>query len=405
MRPSRLALIASLAALPAYAQNDAGAGDYVVQGERNTDFEPAFDAQFRAPAVASEFELKTEALAGPLVHPWGIAALPSGGYVVTERPGRLRHVAEDGTISDPIEGVPEVLAEKQGGLLDIAIGPNFTEDRTVYMTYAKPLGDGLSATAAARAVLSDDMTALSDVQEIWVQEPGSTAPMHYGSRIDFDGNGHAFVTTGEHFTEKYRDYAQDRDKTYGKVIRIGLDGSVPDDNPFVGQDGAIGSIWSLGHRNIQSAAIDPEGRIWTIEHGPEGGDELNRPEAGLNYGWPVVSYGRNYDGSPVGSGDASAEGFEQPVYFWDPVIAPSGMAFYDGEMFPEWDGDILAGSLYPGGLVRLTMEDDRVTGEERLLRDLGRVRDVEVLADGSFLLITDEENGEIVHVTRSEQTN
>jgi glucose/arabinose dehydrogenase len=340
-----------------------------------------------------------------LEHPWGIEALPEGGYLVTERPGRLRHVTEDGTISDPIDGVPEVVAQEQGGLLDVALGPDFESDRTIYLTYAKPVGDGLSATAAARAVLSEDVTALSDVEDIFVQEPGSTVPMHFGSRILFDDVGHAFVTTGEHFTERYRDYAQDLDKTYGKVIRVGLDGSVPDDNPFVGEENAIASIWSLGHRNIQSAAIGPDGRLWTIEHGPEGGDELNQPEAGLNYGWPVVSYGRNYDGSPVGSGEASAEGFEQPVYFWDPVIAPSGMAFYEGEMFAEWDGDILAGSLYPGGVVRLRLEDDRVSGEARLLRDIGRVRDIEVLADGSFVRITEEAYGEVVRVTRSGQTN
>jgi glucose/arabinose dehydrogenase len=355
--------------------------------------------------MSSDFELQTESLAGPLEHPWGIAAMPGGGFLVTERPGRLRHVADDGTISDPIEGVPEVVAEKQGGLLDVALGPDFESDRAIYLTYAKPVGDGLSATAAARAVLSEDLTALSEVQDIFVQEPGSNAPMHYGSRVLFDGEGHAFVTTGEHFTMEYRDYAQDLDKTYGKVVRIGLDGSIPEDNPFVGDDTAVDAIWTLGHRNIQSAAIDADGQLWTIEHGPAGGDELNRPEPGLNYGWPVVSYGETYDGAPIGSGEASAEGFEQPVYFWDPVIAPSGMAFYEGEMFSEWHGDILAGSLYPGGLVRLSLEDDRVSGEERLLRDIGRVRDVEVLADGSFVLITDEANGEIMHVTRSERTN
>lgn len=405
MSISRLALAAALAGTPVYAQTDAGSGDYVVQGERNTSFEPAFPEQFRAPAAASEFQVEASSLAGPLVHPWGIAALPDGGYLVTERPGRLRHVAEDGTISEPISGVPEVASQRQGGLLDVALGPDFSESRTIYLTYSKPVGDGLFATAAARGVLSEDLASLSDVEDIFVQEPGATAPMHFGSRLVFDGEGHVFITTGEHFTEQYRQYAQDLDKTYGKVVRFDLDGSVPEDNPFVDQDGAIGSIWSLGHRNIQAAALDDRGRLWTIEHGPQGGDELNLTEAGLNYGWPVVSYGRNYDGSPVGSGDASAEGFEPPEYFWDPVIAPSGMAFYEGEMFSEWDGDVLVGSLTPGGLVRLAMDGERVVGEERLLRDLGRVRDVEVLADGSLLLITDEENGEILRVTRSQETN
>ena len=405
MTVSRLALAIALASAPACAQDAAGASDYVAQGERNTSFEPAFEAQFRAPAVSSPFQVEATSLAGPLVHPWGIAALPERGYLVTERPGRLRHVAEDGTISDPISGVPEVVAQEQGGLLDVALAPDFAESRTIFLTYAKPVGDGLSATAAARAVLSDDMSSLSEVQDIFVQEPGATAPMHFGSRAVPDGQGHVYVTTGEHFTERYRDYAQDLDKTYGKVVRVNADGTVPEDNPFTGQEGAIDSIWSLGHRNIQAAALDDQGRLWTIEHGPQGGDELNLTEAGLNYGWPVVSYGRNYDGAPVGSGEASAEGFEQPEYFWDPVIAPSGMTFYQGEMFSEWNGDILVGSLVPGGLVRLTLEGDRVAGEERLLRDAGRIRDVEVLDDGSVLLLTDEENGEILRLTRAEGSN
>ena len=403
MRFSRIALAASIAAAPACAQTDAGDGDYVVQGERNTSFEPAFEAQLRAPAMSSPFELSSESLAGPLVHPWGIAALPDGGYLVTERPGRLRHVTAEGDLSEPISGVPEVVNQRQGGLLDVAISPEFEADRTIFMTYAKPVGGG-SATAAARAVLSEDMTSLTEVEDIFVQQPGASAPMHFGSRVVIDGED-VFVTTGEHFTQQYRVYAQDLDKTFGKVVRVGRDGSVPQDNPFVGQEGAIDSIWSSGHRNIQAAALDDDGRLWTIEHGPKGGDELNRPEPGLNYGWPVVSYGEQYSGGPVGSGEASAEGFEQPVYFWDPVIAPSGMAFYDGEMFPEWQGDILVGSLYPGGLVRLSLNGDRVSGEERLLRDAGRVRDVEVLADGSLLLITDEEEGEIMHITRSDSTN
>ena len=405
MTISRLALAIALASAPACAQDAAGAGYYVAQGERNTDFEPAFAEQFRAPAVSSPFEVESTSLAGPLVHPWGIAALPDGGYLVTERPGRLRHVSDDGTISDPLSGVPEVVAQEQGGLLDVALAPDFAESRTIFLTYAKPVGDGLSATAAARAVLSDDMTSLSEVQDVFVQEPGATAPMHFGSRAVPDGQGHVFITTGEHFTDQYREYAQDLDKTYGKMVRVNPDGTVPEDNPFTGQEGAIDSIWSLGHRNIQAAALDDQNRLWTIEHGPQGGDELNLTEAGLNYGWPVVSYGQNYDGTPVGSGEASAEEFEQPEYFWDPVIAPSGMAFYQGQMFSEWNGDILVGSLVPGGLVRLTLEGDRVAGEERLLRDAGRIRDVEVLDDGSILLLTDEQNGEILRLTRAEGSN
>ena len=369
-------------------------------GERNTDFMPAFENQTRAPLQSTGFELETTVVASGLEHPWGIAPLPEGGHLVTERPGRLRHVAPDGTLSEPMAGVPEVLAQEQGGLLDVKLGPDFAADRMVYLTYAKPMGGGRSATAAARGRLSDDMTALEGVEDIFVQDPPSPSPMHYGSRLAFDGRGHVFVTTGEHFTERERDHAQDLDKTYGKVVRLNLDGSVPDDNPFAGREGAIPSIWSLGHRNVQAAVVTPDGALLTVEHGPRGGDELNRPEPGLNYGWPVVSYGENYDGSPVGSGQASQEGMEQPVYFWDPVIAPGGMDLHQGEAFSAWNGDLLIGSLYPGGVVRIELgEDGRVSAEERLLRDAGRVRTVEVLPDGSFVYLTDTESGEIVHVT------
>ena len=382
-----------LLATPACAQS-------FTWGERNTDLAPAFAQQFRAPLATTDVEIAQDVLAGGLVHPWGIAVLPGGaGYLVTERSGDLRHLSVDGTLSDPIAGVPEVLAERQGGLLDVAVGPTFADDRAVFLTYAKPMGDGRSATAAARATLSDDRTALSDVVDIFVQDPPSPTPMHYGSRIVFLPDGTAALTTGEHSSRRERVFAQDLDKTYGKVARVALDGTAPSDNPFVGQAGAVDTIWSYGHRNIQGAAVAPDGTLWTIEHGPAGGDELNRPEAGLNYGWPVISYGENYDGSEVGSGEAAREGMEQPVYFWDPVIAPGGMMFHQGAAFGDWNGDLLIGSLYPGGVVRLSLDaEGRVVEEERLLRDVGRVRDVEVLEDGTFLILTDFENGSVIHV-------
>ena len=390
-----------IAALPLTVPHLAAAQDFDY-GQRNTDFPPAFPEQFRAPLAQSEVELETETLAGGLVHPWGIAVLPDeAGYLVTERAGQLRHVTADGAVSAPIAGVPEVFAREQGGLLDVAVSPDFVSDRMVYMTYAKPIGgEGQSATAAARGVLSDDLSELTEVEDIFVQDPPSDAPMHYGSRILLPGDGTAIVTTGEHFTEETRVFAQDLDKTYGKVIRVNVDGSAPDDNPFVGDEAAVDTIWSYGHRNVQGAALQKDGTLWTIEHGPKGGDELNRPEAGLNYGWPVISYGKNYDDTPVGSGESKQEGMEQPVYFWDPVIAPGGMMFHAGETFADWNGDLLIGSLNPGGVVRLSLnEDGLVTEEERLLRDQGRVRDVEVLEDGSFLFITDFDNGSLMHVT------
>jgi glucose/arabinose dehydrogenase len=264
----------------------AQSNDPVEQGAPNVpQFQPAFPEQTRAPDSDSGVRVSAEKFAAPLAHPWGIDMLPGGGYLVTERAGRLRVISEDGKLSEPVAGMPEVVARKQGGLLDVTAGPNFAEDRMIYWTYSKPLGQGRSATAAARGRLSEDLSRVSEVEDIFVQEPPSRSPMHYGSRILFDGEGHAFITTGEHFTEKERKLAQELDATYGKVIRITLDGSVPEDNPFVDRQGAIGSIWSYGHRNIQGAAIHPEtGELWVIEHGPKGGDEVNIPQPGKNYG-------------------------------------------------------------------------------------------------------------------------
>lgn len=376
----------------------------VEQGPANRpDVAPAFEAQRGAPAVRTEAELATDEVAGPLEHPWAIAVLPGdAGYLVTERPGRLVHVSQSGEISEPIAGVPEVLDEEQGGLLDVALAPDFEDRRVIFLTYAKPMMDDLSATAAARAVLSEDMTELTGVEDIFLQSPGSRTPMHYGARVIPDGEGHVFVTTGEHFTEAERAYAQDLDKTYGKIVRVGVDGSVPQDNPFVGEPGAQTNIWTLGHRNIQGAAIRPDtGQLWAIEHGPAGGDELNLIEPGLNYGWPVVSYGINYDGSEVSEGlyRHAENGFEEPVYYWDPVIAPGGMTFYDGQLFEAWEGDALIAGLVAGGLVRLEMDGDRVAGEERLVTDLGRVRDVAVDRDGSVLVVTDFPDGALWRIT------
>ena len=392
----------SALAAPGHGESDVT----FTRGNRNTNFAPAFDAQFRADLVERSASTSTELLAGGLVHPWGIDQLPDGSFLVTERPGRLRHVTPDGTVHDPIAGLPEVYNAApetgwatQAGLLDVKAGPDFAQDRMVYLTYSKPMGNGMSATAAARGVLSEDMTELTGVEDIWIQSPPSDAAMHYGSRLVFPGDGTVFITTGEHFTEQYRDYAQDLDRTYGKVTRVNLDGSIPEDNPFVGRDGDD-AIWSLGHRNIQGADLAPDGSLFVVEHGPAGGDEVNKPAPGANYGWPLVSYGEQYEGELVGTGEASMEGMEQPLYFWDPVIAPGGASFVTGEMFPEWEGDLMIGSLYPGGLVRLTFDEDGyVAEEERLLRNQGRVRDVDVLADGSIVFLTDFENGSIMHVT------
>ena len=364
----------------------------VDQGAPNTDFQPAFEHQTRAPALP-ETPVTVSTFAEGLANPWGIAALPDGSYLVTERPGTLRRIAADGTLSDPIGGVPAVDAQQQGGLLDVAIAPDFATTGVIFLTYAKGVAGG-TVTAAARAVLDGDR--LSQVQDIFVQDPPADTYAHYGSRVVPTADGKVYITTGEHFTEANRQLAQDIETTYGKTIRLNADGSVPQDNPFVGRDG-VDSIWSYGHRNLQGATLGPDGTLWTMEHGPAGGDELNHPQAGLNYGWPVISYGVNYDGSPVGSGETAMEGMEQPVYYWDPVIAPSGMAFYAGSYAP-WQGDLLIGSLNPGELVRLKFANGKVIGEERLLQDIGRMRDVEVLPDGSVLVLTDNSYGVVLRV-------
>ena len=381
----RFAMVIAVALMPLSALAQ------VPQGAPNADFAPAFQNQTRAPALA-ETPLDVTVFAKGLRRPWGIAPLPSGQFLVTERGGALRVVSADGSVSGPISGVPDVFADGQGGLLDVAISPRFSQDRTIFWTYSKPVRGG-AVTAAARGALSNE-GRLTDVRDIFVQSDPNRGGRHFGSRIIPMRDGTVWITTGDRGEGDSGTMPQQLDSTVGKVIRVAADGGVPQGNPFVGQAGAE-EIWSLGHRNMQGAAIDDRGRLWTIEHGPRGGDELNLPLAGRNYGWPIVSYGINYSGDPLGSGAAVLSGTEQPVYYWDPVIAPAGMAFYDGP-YNAWRGDLLIGSLNPGGLVRLKISGDRVVGEERLLPDVGRVRDVEVLADGRVLLLVD--SGEILAV-------
>ena len=381
-------LAAILALVPSIALSQ------VEQGPANADFAPAFENQTRAPALP-DTAVSTTAIATGLEQPWGIAALPGGQFLVTEKAGRMRVVNADGSVSAPLTGLPEVWANGQGGLLDVAVSPDFANDRLVYWTYSKPM-DGGAVTAAARGVLGED-GALSNVQDIFVQSNPSEAGQHFGSRVIPMADGTVWVTTGDRGAGDGGTLVQDITTTHGKVIRVNADGTIPADNPFVGREGDD-AIWSLGHRNMQGAAIGPNGDLYTIEHGPRGGDELNQPIAGGNYGWPEVSYGINYGGSDVGPGIAVREGTEQPVYYWDPVIAPGGMKFYDGP-YADWQGDLLIASLNPGALVRLKMQDGRVVGEERMLTDIGRVRDVEITEDGRVFIITDATDGAVIEVT------
>jgi glucose/arabinose dehydrogenase len=339
--------------------------------------------------------VRVETVARGLEHPWALAFLPDGRMLVTERPGRLRIVGRDGRVSEPLAGVPQVLARGQGGLLDVALDPRFADNRLVYLSYAEPGAGGTAGTAVARGRLGEGR--LEDVRVIYQQQPKVRGSNHFGSRLVFARDGTLFVTQGDRFTS--RDGAQDLSVGIGKIVRINPDGSVPRDNPFVGRAGARPEIWSYGHRNVQSAALHPQtGQLWTVEHGARGGDELNRPEAGKNYGWPVITYGVDYSGARIGEGTAKP-GMEQPVYYWDPVIAPSGMTFYMGDAFPDWKGSIFIGSLQPGLLVRLTLKDGRVAREERYLADLGeRIRDVRQGPDGLLYLLTDSGDGRVLRV-------
>ena len=343
---------------------------------------PAIDAPISAKAVVTGLD-----------NPWGMAFLPDGRMIVTEQPGRVRIVARDGRLSEPLTGVPQVYTSNQAGLLDVTLSPNFASDSLVYLAYSEP-GEGGAGTAVTRARLAGN--ALENLQVVWRQVPKVTGPNHWGSRLVFARDGTLFVTTGDRYAQK--DRAQDLSSTIGKVVRINADGSIPSDNPFAKRDGARPEIWSYGHRNIQGAALDPAtGELWTIEHGARGGDELNRPQAGRNYGWPVITYGVDYSGAKIGEGTAKA-GMEQPAYYWDPVIAPSGALFYTGDRYPGWKGSLFVGSLNPGALVRLELVDGRVRKEERYLGRAGRVRDIVQGPDGLLYLVIDQSNGSILRV-------
>jgi len=347
------------------------------------------------PRAAADPAVRLVTVAQGLEHPWGMAFLPDGRLLVTERPGRLRIVGQDGAISAPLAGVPAVDADGQGGLLDVALDPQFATSRLVYLSYAEPR-EGGNGTTVARGRLGDG--GLENVQVIFRQQPTMDSHHHFGSRLVFGRDGRLFVTLGERNVGRAQ--AQDLGSDLGKVVRIEPDGSIPSDNPFVGTAGARPEIWSYGHRNVQGAALHPvTGELWTDEHGPKGGDELNITRAGRNYGWPLVSYGTEYSGAKI-SDSGEAPGVTAPVHYWVPSIATSGLLFYTGEKFPAWRGNAFVGGLKTQMLVRLELDGERVVREERLLQDSlrQRVRDVEQGPDGFIYLLTDEKDGRLLRM-------
>lgn len=363
---------------------------------------PAFDGQTRAPERLTNVAFDVVTVAEGLVSPWSLEFLPGGKMLVTEKGGQLRIVSPDGTLSTPVTGLPPVDNRGQGGLLDVALDPNFATNKLIYWSFSEPHEDGTNNTAVARGRLMDGATpSVQNVQVIYKQAPSMNSRGHFGSRLAFGRDGTLFITQGDRQAEAGRNLVQDLSTLIGKIVRINPDGSIPKDNPFVGKEGVRPEIWSYGHRNAQAAAIHPQtGDLWEVEHGTRGGDELNIARKGLNYGWPDVAYGIEYRGQPIREGITAKAGTEQATYYWDPVIAPSGMMFYTGDLFPAWKGSLFIGGLASKNLVRLDVKGDRVVGEERLLRDLQpeaeRIRDVKQGPDGAVYVVTDNAKGRVL---------
>jgi glucose/arabinose dehydrogenase len=375
------------------AATPAAGGSLETRAGNGAGYQPAFAGQTRAPGVDSKVALDVVTVAQGLNMPWAFELMPDGRYLVSERPGALRLVTAAGKVSEPVKGLPAIAVGGQGGLLDVALDPAFATNRVIYFSYSEAR-DGGNGTSLAKARLVEDATgaSLADMQVIFRQMPSFASGLHFGSRIAFSKDGKLFLTLGERSMPQAMVQSQDLNSHLGKVIRINTDGSVPADNPFVGKADTKPEIWSYGHRNVQAGTIDTAtDKLWTVEHGPRGGDELNQPQAGVNHGWPVITYGINYNGQKMTGGITQQAGMQQPVYYWDPVIAPSGMIVYRGNMFPQWQGSIFVGALGGSKLVRLQMENDKVTGEEWFLQDRGaRIRDVQQGPDGAIYVVTEQ---------------
>ncbi len=371
----------------------------------NPEQKPASAGQTDAPEMKSNVAFDVVTVAEGLQNAWSLAFLPGGKMLVTERPGRLRVVGADGKLSAAVTGLPAVDGRGQGGLLDVVLDPAFAKNNLIYWSYAEPKDGqpGVNNTAVARGKLVDDAAAprVDEVQVIYHQRPSLNSPLHFGSRLVFGRDGTLFITQGDRSITEGRMQAQTLSSGLGKIVRINTDGSIPKDNPFVGKEGVLPEIWSFGHRNIQSAVLHPTtGELWEVEHGTRGGDEINIARRAKDYGWPTIAYGIEYRGGPIPGGITQQAGMEQPLYYWDPVIGPSGMAFYTGSLFPAWKGNLFIGGHATLDLVRLVLDGEKVIGEERLLKDLQpkpeRIRDVRQGPDGAIYMVTDSATGRII---------
>ena len=357
----------------------------------NTKYKPAFEGQTRVAGVKTTTEYEVAMLDSTLTRPWGIAALPDGKFIITEKGGTMRIASATGSVGSPISGIPKVNSERQGGLLGVCIDPSFDENRMVYWAFSEPLAQG-NVTAVAKGKLSADEKSIEGVKVIYRATPAYKGTLHYGGRVIFSKDGHLYVSTGERSDLETRPHAQDLNSGLGKIIRINTDGKPIEGNPFEGKSDARREIYSYGHRNVQGIAFHPEtGDLWETEFGPRGGDELNRIEPGKNYGWPVITYGIEYAGKTIGDSIQQKEGMEQPVYYWDPVISPSGITFYNGDAIPEWKNNLFISALSGMHICRLVIENNKVVSEERLLADQSqRFRDITQGKDGALYTVTDQ---------------
>ena len=357
----------------------------------NTDYKPAFEGQTRVAGVRTSTPYEGKVLAEGLNQPWGIAALPDGRFLITEKKGTMRIASQDGTLSEPITGAPDVNSDRQGGLLGLTLDPDFEKNRIIYWTFSENTGKG-NLTAVAKGKLSADEKTIENAQVIYRATPAHESTLHYGSRILFDKKGNIIFSTGDRSVLETRPQAQHLNSALGKIIRITPEGKPASGNPFENRDEARPEIYSYGHRNVQGLAFHPEtGDLWEAEFGPRGGDEVNRIEPGKNYGWPVITYGIEYKGQKIGDSIQQKSGMEQPVYYYDPVISPSGITFYDGDEIPEWKNNLFISALSGSHIARLVIEDNKVVGEERLLAEESqRFRDITQGKDGALYAVTDQ---------------